>query len=325
MWNCSIDAAVEFQRIVTDILPSGTHNTRFLVSEVSTQPVYKKWHSVALNQDEFMQALFEQGCADVNPELDPFTCSVVNSLPQAIECFNEYTPLQKRAHDILKSISFESTSLIDYHNTVEQNREIEPYNTNRNGYQLENNCTLFVITSFNDVQKEFEYFCESIVVNMNDKNRIIDEAANGTQLPIHGLRVFILNIANDFSTVPANVAPVSRSLNDGNVICTMYTVTGRGMNAYLRRVIMEAYDLISTTISGIPMKEESSPYNTSEYDVEILHPRVLHKQLEAAGLLNSGSPIIQPAPEGGYNTVKLRWCNPVQKLRKDAVSFVFNF
>lgn len=312
---------MEFQRIVTDILPNGAHNTRFLISEVSTQPVYKKWHSVALNQDEFIQALFEQGCTDVNPEIDHVACSVVNSLSQAIECFNEHTPLQKRAHDVLQNISFESTSVIDYHSAVEQNREIEPHSTNRTGYKLQNNCTLFVITSFNDINKDFEYFCESVVVNMNGKNRIIDEAANGTQVPIHSLRVFVLNIADDFSTVPANVIPVSKSLNDDKVICTMYTITGRGMNAYLRRVIMEAYDLISTTISGIPMKEESSPYNTSEYDVEILHPRILHKHLEAAGLLNSGSPILQSAPEGGYSTVKLRWCNPVQKLRKDAVSF----
>ncbi|KAE9556193.1 hypothetical protein FO519_000532 [Halicephalobus sp. NKZ332] len=318
LWNCSIDAAVEFQRIVTDVLPSGTHHTRFLISEVSTQLVYERWHSVALNQDEFIQALFERGCADVNPEIDPFACSVVNSLSRAIECFNEYTPWQRKAHDILKNMSFGPTSIIDYHTAVEQSREIEPHSTNRVGYQLENNCTLFIITSFNDVQKEFEYFCESVVVNMNDKNRIIDEAASGTQVPIHSLHVFVLNVANDFSTVPADVAPISRSLNDNRVICTIYTISGRGMNAYLRRVIMEAYNLISTTISGIPMKEESSPFNTSEYDVEILHPRALHKHLETAGLLNSGSAILQPAPEGGYSTVKLRWCNPVQKLRKDA-------
>lgn len=92
------------------------------------------------------------------------------------------------------------------------------------------------------------------------------------------------------------------------------------MYSYLHRVLLEAYDLVSTTIKGIPMKEEAQPGKSLDYDVEIFHPKCLHQQLENEGLLSDDSSIITKVAQGGYNTVALKWCNPVQKLKKDAVN-----
>lgn len=94
------------------------------------------------------------------------------------------------------------------------------------------------------------------------------------------------------------------------------------MSSYLHRVLLDAYNLVSTTIKGIPMKEDAQPGKSLDYDVEIFHPKSLHYQLQIEGLLDDNSPIISKVSEGGYNTVALKWCNPVQKLRKDAVSLL---
>uniref|UniRef100_A0AC34QGN6 Protein asunder n=1 Tax=Panagrolaimus sp. JU765 TaxID=591449 RepID=A0AC34QGN6_9BILA len=315
LWNCSIDAAIEFQRIVTDIFPSGTHQTRFIISEATSQKLFQNWHRVALNQEEFIQALFEQGCADVNPELDPSVCSITNAIPMALGCFNEWSPLQRRAHECQKKTIEHAIKKKDFYVAVEHTRELDPFpDTLHDTYKLDNNCSLFIITSFNRIDAEFDALCDNIMFNMNAKNRIIDEQNDNSELPIDNLQVYILNVANSFN----GNSPVRRTMDGGKLKFCMYTVTGRKLNPYLRRIMMEAYDLTSTTISGIPMKEESSPYNTSEYDVEILHPRALHKHLDTANLLGDSSPIIKRTQEGGYNTVSLRWCNPVQKLRKDA-------
>lgn len=43
---------------------------------------------------------------------------------------------------------------------------------------LENSCTLIIITSFDDIEQEFQKLMETIEQNMNDKNRIIDDMKN---------------------------------------------------------------------------------------------------------------------------------------------------
>lgn len=74
----------------------------------------------------------------------------------------------------------------------------------------------------------------------------------------------------------------------------------------LTHLLLNHYDLASTTVTGIPMKEEQNANSSANYDVEILHPKIAHSPILASELylpksLKAGS---------DYVTVTLKWSTP---------------
>lgn len=47
----------------------------------------------------------------------------------------------------------------------------------------------------------------------------------------------------------------------------------------LSHLILSHFDLASTTVTGIPMKEEQNASSSANYDVEIFHPSQAHTTL----------------------------------------------
>ncbi len=58
------------------------------------------------------------------------------------------------------------------------------------------------------------------------------------------------------------------------------------LTANIHRLLHEVYDLASTTVSGIPMKEEAQPGQSINYDVELFHPRGALADLETNNFLS---------------------------------------
>lgn len=74
----------------------------------------------------------------------------------------------------------------------------------------------------------------------------------------------------------------------------------------LTHLILPHYDLASTTVTGIPMKEEQNASSSANYDVEIFHARRAHSVIAGAELTLPTS-----VKEGQrYETVTLKWCTP---------------
>lgn len=74
----------------------------------------------------------------------------------------------------------------------------------------------------------------------------------------------------------------------------------------LTHLLLNHYDLASTTVTGIPMKEEQNANSSANYDVEILHPKSSHSVICASELL-----LPKSIKEGSdYETVTLKWCTP---------------
>lgn len=74
----------------------------------------------------------------------------------------------------------------------------------------------------------------------------------------------------------------------------------------LMSLILEHYSLASTTVTGIPMKEEQNSSSSANYDVEIFHEARSHTVF-------LGSEVVLPRSikEGfEYDTVTLKWCTP---------------
>ncbi len=44
-------------------------------------------------------------------------------------------------------------------------------------------------------------------------------------------------------------------------------------------LVLQHYELASTTVTGIPMKEEQNASSSANYDVEIFHPVAAHADI----------------------------------------------
>jgi Cell cycle and development regulator len=85
----------------------------------------------------------------------------------------------------------------------------------------------------------------------------------------------------------------------------------------LMSLILQHYNLASTTVTGIPMKEEQNTSSSANYDVEIFHEARSHSVF-------LGSELVLPRSikEGfEYETVTLKWCTPLELLRCNIASF----
>lgn len=91
-----------------------------------------------------------------------------------------------------------------------------------------------------------------------------------------------------------------------NLVSEIHSVKARDFPNKLTHLILPHYDLASTTVTGIPMKEEQNASSSANYDVEIFHSRNAHSVILGTELLLPTS-----VKEGAeYETVTLKWCTP---------------
>lgn len=70
----------------------------------------------------------------------------------------------------------------------------------------------------------------------------------------------------------------------------------------LSTLILEHYDLASTTVTGIPMKEEQNASSSANYDVEIYHSSAAHTAILKSNASDSAA--IRTIKDGlDYETV----------------------
>lgn len=86
----------------------------------------------------------------------------------------------------------------------------------------------------------------------------------------------------------------------------VHSVKARDFAKKLTHLIMPHYDLASTTVTGIPMKEEQNASSSANYDVEIFHSKNAHSVILDTELTLPTS--IKQGSE--YETVTLKWCTP---------------
>ncbi|EFO22174.1 hypothetical protein LOAG_06316 [Loa loa] len=97
-----------------------------------------------------------------------------------------------------------------------------------------------------------------------------------------------------------------------SVVCAE---AGLSLRPVLHGVILKHFDLASTTVTSIPMKEEAQQGQSVNYDVEVFHPRRSHHLLHQYGLIGPGSKLRVSVNPGDYETVRLAWTTPSAKNR----------
>ncbi|KAH8403457.1 hypothetical protein KR215_010832 [Drosophila sulfurigaster] len=86
----------------------------------------------------------------------------------------------------------------------------------------------------------------------------------------------------------------------------IHTVNAPDISDKLLHLIMGHYDLASTTVTNIPMKEEQNANSSANYDVEILHERAAHTKVCGPDFTLPTSIKVGTS----YETVTLKWCTP---------------
>ena len=118
-----------------------------------------------------------------------------------------------------------------------------------------------------------------------------------------------------------------------NITYQVITVdAGTDLSKKLLSLALRHYDLASTTVTGIPMKEEQNASSSANYDVELFHKASAHVKLLASNEFNTipaGSTasastdalqnwIPQTRKEGyDYSTITLKWCTPRNSTQSD--------
>lgn len=70
--------------------------------------------------------------------------------------------------------------------------------------------------------------------------------------------------------------------------CELITVrAGRWLASRFCSLVLQHYELASTTVTGIPMKEEQNASSSANYDVEIFHSVAAHADILKLKVSNS--------------------------------------
>ena len=127
---------------------------------------------------------------------------------------------------------------------------------------------------------------------------------NDDLLPIDFCHLVIINLYP--STMESLVT--SRSSQDvSNILRSEIHSNPSGkLPKVLMSLILKHYNLASTTVTGIPMKEEQNSSSSANYDVEIFHEAQSHSVFLASEVV-----LPRSIKEGfEYDTVTLKWCTP---------------
>ncbi|XP_071448707.1 integrator complex subunit 13 [Hetaerina americana] len=273
LWTCCVEAAVEYCRIVWDIFPQGKL-IRFVVNDSAVQ-ILNSWSSQQQNLPYLLNALSNIGVP--NTRLSSRDCSIFYGLKSAIEALCECSDIQHERR----------TSLTE------------------NASKVLNRCRVICITSTidNSSIKSFEEYFQNILIQ---QNKIA--AGSDHLITVHHCHLVILNV------YPNNVESqvTGHPPKDMSAILTteVHSVKAGGQVASkLSHLILSHYNLASTTVTGIPMKEEQNASSSANYDVEIFHPSAAHNSIIKGNAADAVQ--IRTVREGtDYETVTLKWCTP---------------
>uniref|UniRef100_A0A8D9EME3 Protein asunder n=1 Tax=Cacopsylla melanoneura TaxID=428564 RepID=A0A8D9EME3_9HEMI len=295
LWTSTIEAVFEYCRIVWDLFPD-RKLIRVILSDVQAQSL-NSWSQEEQNLVHCMYSLTSIGS---HPPRQNADCSMMYGLCSALEAMCEPSALQSEK---LKQDPGTPTK----HNTSSGS------GTGESTSKILNRCRIVAVTSVVEpggVDKLKSHFHSEL-------QRINKIAATSEHMfPIATCHLVIINVfpcsskhAPTLYSMQHAETPVSALLST-ELHCVK---AGPELSNKLSHLIQLHYDLASTTVTGIPMKEEQNANSSANYDVEIFHPSEVHAALLKGNLADLAT-IRAPKPGQSYDTITLRWCTPRSSL-----------
>nr|XP_028602868.1 integrator complex subunit 13 isoform X3 [Podarcis muralis] len=271
LWTCSVESSMEYCRIMFDIFPF-KKLVNFIVSD-SGANVLNSWNQEDQSLQELMAALAAVG--PPNPRADPECCSILHGLVAAVEALCKITEYQHEARTLLME----------------------------NADRVGNRGRIICITnakSDSHVRMLEEFVQETI----HEHNKLAANSDHLMQIQrcelvlIHTYPVGEESLVSDH--LKKELSPVLTS--------EVHSVrAGRHLATRLNVLVQQHFDLASTTITNIPMKEEQHANTSANYDVELLHHKEAHVDFLKSGDNHMGG----SSKEGALKeTVTLKWCTP---------------
>ncbi|XP_059510692.1 integrator complex subunit 13 isoform X4 [Stegostoma tigrinum] len=309
LWTCAVESAMEYCRIMYDIFPArklpatlssmtstsgdqrlltvapkqlmGATRVNFIVSD-SRAHTLNSWGQEDQNLQELMAALAAVG--PPNPRMDPECCSVLHGLVEAVEVLCKCTDYQHEAR----------TTLME------------------NADRVSNRGRIICITNAKS-DSHVRMLEDCVQETIHEHNKLAASSDNLMQIQHCELVLIHTYTAGEDSLVS------DRPRKDISLALTseVHSVrAGRQLPAKLTSLVQQHFDLASTTITNIPMKEEQHANTSANYDVELLHQKDAHTELLRSEWKNM-TPMTFDPHLGSSNrdsavkdTVTLKWCTP---------------
>uniref|UniRef100_A0A3Q2TKI0 Integrator complex subunit 13 n=2 Tax=Fundulus heteroclitus TaxID=8078 RepID=A0A3Q2TKI0_FUNHE len=272
LWTCAVECSMEYCRILFDVYPVDKL-VNYIVSD-SEFHTLNSWRRENQSTHELMSALAAVG--PPNPREDPECCSILHGLVAAVEALCKITELQHERR----------TALMDTAERVANRGRI---------------ICLTNAKSDTNVRMLEDYIQETI----SEQNKLA--AGSDRLMAIQQCELVVIHIYPQGEDTLVSDRPkkeISPLLTS-----EVHSVrAGRHLASKLNILVQQHFDLASTTITNIPMKEEQHANTSANYDVELLHHRDAHMEFFKSGDLHMAG--TSTRENGVKETMTLKWCTP---------------
>lgn len=127
------------------------------------------------------------------------------------------------------------------------------------------------------------------------------------QMCVHHCHLVIINTYPDSITCEVS----DRSVHSISSILDLevHSISASNIGTKVANLLLKHYNLASTTVTGIPMKEEQNASSSANYDVEIYHAATAHTTILNANESDAKA-VVANKDGADYKTIKLKWCTP---------------
>lgn len=272
LWTCAVECSMEYCRILYDVYP--LHKLiNYLVSD-SEFHILNSWRQEDQSTHELMSALAAVG--PPNPREDPECCSILHGLVAAVESLCKITELQHERR----------TSLMDTAERVANRGRI-----------------ICLTNAKSDTHVRMLEDC--IQETILDQNKMA--AGSDRLMAIQQCDLVLVHIHPQGEDTLVSDRPKKQI--SPLLTSEVHSVrAGRHLSTKLNILVQQHFDLASTTITNIPMKEEQHANTSANYDVELLHHRDAHLEFFKSGDLHMAG--TSTRENGLKETITLKWCTP---------------
>ncbi|XP_065058146.1 integrator complex subunit 13-like [Rhopilema esculentum] len=266
VWTVMVEAAVEYCRIIYDLLPD-----KYMVQLVVSDTDSKKLNSFKKEEQNISQIL--KGFANIGPpnedyleENDGDDYFAYPGLESAVISVIENFKYRKDLQDEVKQSSF---GRIIFITSLNSEKDTKP-----------------LISRISEIQERYD----------------IERECH--------LDLVIVNVSNVADKITKEKKQISGTLSAS-------TVTFRASFLPPKMIMLakKHFNLRSTAITGIPMKEEQHAGTSANYDVEIIHPAEVHHETywfctEGQGIVGSNFGSSKQRESYTKSIITLKWCTP---------------
>lgn len=295
IWTWCLEGIFEMHRILSDVYPRGTLQLRFALADFMGKMLDTQWTDGFLTREELGELIETVSRpSEANTDITP-----IGGLTMAIEALAVQSPEQRNYnYDVRYSANKRTAQNSEVIRVTRELRGLPPLPT------VQNAGNLIMYTRLN-TQEEMEQLQTEIVELVVSRNKIADAPSNKTFCPITSLRLFIVNYyaTGDECTVKTHSLQAHPDLP----LLKIWVISRKAadMCDAIHSLLVDAFDLGSTTVTKIPMKEDNR--GSSNYDVELFHSGKVHAMLKENNLIDTVSKKGDSDKGVTYDTMRLTW------------------